>query len=145
MNSSHHTTYLVLSGVLTVWGILLFFQSAYFGANFYGVPIPWWAAWVGQLPIWSFDVIDTIAAVVLIALLIIERPKSSARHLHRSSNGSVAPLFGRRLRRNSSGGAASTALAWILFFVFMAIVLYAVFGLNLAGLLTDLRGFLGLH
>ena len=59
MRKSVRTEVLVRVSVgLAIWAVFLFFQNTYFGAYFYGVPIPVWAAWVGQLPIWTFNLVD---------------------------------------------------------------------------------------
>jgi hypothetical protein len=119
-----HGLLLVLGIILAGWGLLLFFQGAYFAALFYGVPVPFFAAWVGQLPIWSFNVIDTVMVGVLVLAYYLDY-KSRHRRGIRSARGSV-------------GGWILLVLALFLIFAFLAYL-----GLNFAGLWTAFRHFWG--
>jgi hypothetical protein len=115
---------LVTSLVLAGWGVLLFFQSAYFGAFFYGVQPPWWTAWVASWPIWAFNTIDTVMVVVLLIAIVL----------------AASTAHGRK-RNARGGGAAGTVL------ILLGLLLFAAFlgaiGFNLGGLATDLQRFLG--
>jgi hypothetical protein len=115
---------LAVSLVLAVWGILLFFESAYFAAGFYGVTAPIWTQWVGELPIWWLDAVDTVMVVLLIiAVVLTARHGSSRRRMSRSSGGS--------------------ALAWVLalFAIFLIVAGLAYSGFTLTGLWTSFKGF----
>lgn len=111
MSDRHATILAVLSVVLTLWGVFLFFQSAYFGSFFYNVPTPWWAVWVGQIPIWWFDVIDTIMVAALIAAIILasEGPVRRVRGA-RGVGGWVLLLLGLFLLVAFLAGAGFTFL-----------------------------------
>lgn len=117
----HHHLLLVLGLVLFLWGIFLFFQSAYFGAFFYGVPVPFWAAWVGLLPLWSFDAIDTVMVAVLVIVLLLS-----------------SHWLNRRVQHNSRGSAG-----WALVVVglFLVVAFLAALGFNLLGLWTLFKSF----
>jgi hypothetical protein len=113
----------VLAAVLVAWGVLLFFENAYFASFFYGVATPVWAAWVGDLPVWGMDAIDTVMVAVFLLAIVL-----SAKKKHRS------------LRSTSRGSVSG----WILLLVGLFLVgafLYLA-GFNLAGLWADFKGFL---
>lgn len=122
---AHHTFLLVLSLILAAWGFFLFFQGAYFSAGFYGVPVPFWAQWIGQLPLWAFDVIDTIMVAIVLLAFFLSR-KASPRRMNQRGQGEV-----------------STVLAWLLVLGALAVVLYLVFGITLPILISALKGFFG--
>ncbi len=125
MNPSKKKEVLAITGVaLAVWGFLLFFENAYFAAGFYGVNVPSWASWVGEIPIVWFNVIDTIAVVFVILAVVL-----TVRHRHRRTMGSRAI------------GAAGAALL-LVFLVLLAVALFAI-GLTLPTIIRDLKGFLG--
>ena len=64
---------------LGVYGFIIFFENSYFSAPFYGVQTPSWAEWVGAIPLWALDLIDTFALVAII-LLIIPSKRRKKRH-----------------------------------------------------------------
>ena len=114
-----------LGAVAAIWGVFLVFENAYFAAPFYGVAVPIWAAWVGAFPTWSFDVIDTVAVIAIVALFVLGY--YDAKH---------------KKRRMNSRGSGGTVLAWGIALVLIAVLLYAVFGLTLSTIIQDLEGFL---
>jgi hypothetical protein len=99
---------LVFTLILTVWVVLLFFENAYFGALFYGVAVPFWANWVGNLPVWWLNAVDTVMAIVLVAAIVVAwRSKKK--------DGRESESRSRRRRTSSTrGSVASTALLAIL-------------------------------
>ncbi len=117
-----HEVLLITSVLLGAWGFLLFFESAYFGAFFYGVPVPSWAAWVGELPIWSFNVIDTIMVTVAVIALV---------------------LAIRTRRKKSQRGSAGAVALVLLGLALIAIASFWYWGVTLPDLINGFRGFLG--
>jgi hypothetical protein len=115
---------LVFSLILASWGILLFFENSYFAAGFYGVVAPSWATWVGDVPLWWFNVIDSVMAAILIIAILLSVRKSR-RRLHSASRGSV-------------GG-----IVLVLVGLFLIAAMLFLLGFNLLGLWTDFKGFLG--
>ena len=69
----------IAAAFLGVYGFIIFFENSYFSAPFYGVQTPSWAEWVGAIPLWALDLIDTFALVALI-LLIIPPKRRKKRH-----------------------------------------------------------------
>jgi hypothetical protein len=124
----HEQLLVVLGSVIAIWGIFLFFQSAYFGAGFYGVPVPSWAMWVGNLPIWTFNAVDTVMIAVLITSLLVAY-YSSPKH--------------RRATRSSRGTSSIGGLVLLLVGLFLIFAFLFALGFNLAGLWTDFKGFFG--
>ena len=126
MNPSKKKEVLAITGVgLAAWGFLLFFENAYFAAGFYGVNVPSWASWVGEIPIIWFNVIDTIAVVFVILAVVL-----TVRHRRRRKMG------------NRAIGAAGAVLL-LVFLALLAVALYVVLGLTLPGIVQDLKGFFG--
>lgn len=125
MRQEHRLLINVLLAVLAVWSILLFFESAYFGAGFYGFPVPSWDAWVGTLPIWTFNAIDTVMVAVLVAVVVLAA-MASRRRRPSAQRGSL------------SGGAALALLAVIL------VVALSLAGFTALGLWGDVQRFFGM-
>ena len=74
--------YLVIAGTfLGIYGLVAVLENAYFSAPFFGVPTPWWAEWVSYLPLWSYDLVDFLALLGVIALAIgaTRKPKRKGR------------------------------------------------------------------
>lgn len=124
---TRHEVVVGLTVALALWGILLFFENAYFAAPAFGVDPPIWSAWVAVLPFWSLNVIDTVALIALIALVLLARtPK--ARKMGSRGSSSVGAVVG-----------------WLVILAVVAIVAFALFGFTLPDALRDLCGFLGAH
>lgn len=121
----------IFAAVLAVWGIVYFFEDAYFGALFYGVPVPSWAAWVGNLPIWTFNAIDTVIVAILFASLIVAYLAGRPKRRVRGTRGVGSVTYG-------VGGWLVLLVAFVLLFAF----LYAN-GITLADLVSGVRGFFG--
>ena len=61
--------YMIAAGAfIGIYGIVAVVENAYFSAPFFGVATPSWAAWVGLLPLWSYDALDFLALVGVIIL-----------------------------------------------------------------------------
>ena len=59
----------IAAAFLGIYGFIIFFENSYFSAPFYGVQTPSWAEWVGVIPLWALDLIDTFALVAIILLI----------------------------------------------------------------------------
>ena len=128
MNPRQKKEVLAVTGVgLAVWGFLLFFENAYFAAGFYGMSVPNWAAWVGDVPLVWFNVIDTIAVAFVILAVVL-----TARCRHR-----------RRMASSSRAIGAAGGVLLLVFLVLLAVALYVVLGLTLPAIFQDLKGFFG--
>lgn len=117
----HQHLLVVFGSILAAWGFFLFFQSAYFGALFYNYPIPSWALWVGQLPIWFFNAVDTVMVAILLLALWLE---------HRAAK-----------RRWGSGRGSATTTA-LLAVVVLAILIFL--GYTFQSFLAGVAHFFGL-
>ena len=74
--------YLAVAGAfLGLYGIIAVIENAYFSAPFYGVTTPFWASWVGTLPLWSYDALDFLALVGVVVLMFgaTRKPKRKGR------------------------------------------------------------------
>ena len=74
--------YLAVAGTfLGLYGIIAVIENAYFSAPFYGVATPFWATWVGNLPLWSYDALDFLALVGVVVLMFgaTRKPKRKGR------------------------------------------------------------------
>lgn len=60
---------------LGLYGFIIFFENSYFSAPFYGVQTPSWAEWVGAIPLWALDLLDTFALVAIILLIFSSRKR----------------------------------------------------------------------
>jgi hypothetical protein len=121
---------IVLSVILVAWGALGFFEGAYFASFFYGVPAPSWTLWVGQLPIWWLNAVDTaMAAVLILAIYLSFR---SGRK-HRAS---------RRLTSSTRAGGGSWA--WTVIGILLLASVLGYLGLTLTGLMSSFLRFVGL-
>ena len=65
----------IAAAFLGLYGFIIFFENSYFSAPFYGVQTPSWAKWVGVIPLWALDLLDTFALVGIILLVIPKKPK----------------------------------------------------------------------
>lgn len=86
----------VLSGVIVVWGILIFFENTFFAAPAFGVAAPSWSTWVGQIPFWLLNVIDTIGVAAIIGVVAVQAwMKHTARkRVNRRGSGAVWTIVG---------------------------------------------------
>jgi hypothetical protein len=124
--AKNHRFLVVLSIGLAGWGILLFFESTYFGAQYYGQPVPSWDTWIPLLTPLGLNLIDTFF-VVLYFLALYLSWEETPRHQFRGS---------------SRGSATGVALL-IIFLVLLAFFL-GYLGLTLTGILHGAGNFLGL-
>ena len=69
----------IAAAFLGVYGFIIFFENSYFSAPFYGVQTPSWAKWVGAIPLWALDLIDTVALVAIILLIIPSKRRKKRR------------------------------------------------------------------
>lgn len=65
----------VAAAFLGLYGFIIFFENSYFSAPFYGVQTPSWAEWVGAIPLWGLDLLDTFALVAIILLIFSSRKR----------------------------------------------------------------------
>lgn len=65
----------VAAAFLGIYGFIIFFENSYFSAPFYGVQTPSWAEWVGAIPLWGLDLLDTFALVAIILLIFSSRKR----------------------------------------------------------------------
>jgi hypothetical protein len=112
-----------LSAVLVGWGILLFFENSYFAAGFYGVTAPWWSDWVGSLPTWWLDAVDTVMVIVLVTAILLSVRKSHRRRLGHSTAGSIG-----------------SGVVWLIAIIVIIAILASV-GFTALGLWGDLQAF----
>lgn len=63
----------IAAAFLGLYGFIIFFENSYFSAPFYGVQTPFWAEWIGAIPLWGLDLLDTFALVAIIFLIIPAR------------------------------------------------------------------------
>lgn len=128
MNDKEHKDILLaLSVGLGLWGILIIFENAYFAAPAYGVAVPYWAQWVGVLPLWSLDVVDTVALFLVVGLVVLSIHWGHARRIGSRGTGEISAILG-----------------WLVILAFLAVVAYAVFDLTLPDILHDIERFVDL-
>ena len=65
----------IAAAFLGIYGFIIFFENSYFSAPFYGVQTPSWAEWVGVIPLWALDLIDTFALVAIILLIFSSKKR----------------------------------------------------------------------
>ena len=65
----------IAAAFLGIYGFIIFFENSYFSAPFYGVQTPSWAEWVGAIPLWALDLLDTFALVAIILLIFSSRKR----------------------------------------------------------------------
>jgi hypothetical protein len=116
---------LALSIGLGAWGFFLVVENAWFAAPAFNVSPPFWAAWVGQIPIWGTLLIDTIAVAAIIALLLLERTR---QHRHRLA---------------ARGVGAIGAILILLAVAVVASLLFTQFHITFQSLNCGLQGFFG--
>jgi hypothetical protein len=127
VNPSTRKEALVVVAVgLAIWGVFLFFQNSYFGSFFFDVPTPFWAAWVGQVPLWAFNVIDTFAVALIVVGLIIELSGRSKR---------------RSIRASHRGSAVTGALVALVVLVVLGALLFILFHITFSDFVNGARGF----
>lgn len=105
----HHRVLVFISIALAAWGGLLFFESSYFAAGFYGVPVPSWAAWVGSLSVIDLNLIDTVFVAVFIAGIIVSAVDWRSRRRRRISSS----------RRGSAGATVAIVIGLVLLAAFL--------------------------
>jgi hypothetical protein len=119
----HRRILWILGLAIGGWAVLLFFENSYFAANFYGVTVPSWATWVGQLSVTEINLIDTLFFAILIVSLVLGWYWG-----HRK----------RKLRNSGRGSVASTVLLLVL-----VIAVLIVLGFTLTSFWSGVRHFFG--
>jgi hypothetical protein len=133
-----HRLVLVLLGLgVGIWGVLIFFENAYFGAGFFGVSPPSWSAWIATLSFTELNLIDTLGVVLVTAGIIL--------YVYWAHKANTAQR--RRTSRNSRGAGAVAALfGLVLFVLFLALLVYVLYhygGITLSSLWCSFNGFIG--
>jgi hypothetical protein len=123
----HRLTLEFIAVALILWSAVGFFEGSYFAAGFYGVAVPSWAAWVGQLSLTDLNLIDTAFLVIFFVGIVVTYYWGSG--------------VGRRLSGNRRGSTGGTALAVLLIALGVAFLGYL--GFTFLGLAGYFRSFFG--
>ena len=78
MDTRHEAAYILIA-FLVGWGALLFFENTYFAAFSFGFSPPVFVQWVGMVPWWVLNIIDTVAVAAIVAVFFLLRRKKGAR------------------------------------------------------------------
>lgn len=110
----------VLSGVIAAWGVLIFFENTFFAAPAFGVAAPSWSTWVGNIPFWLLNVIDTIGVAAIIGVIAVQ-----------------AWMRRKGRKRNSRGSGA----VWTIVGLILLAVVLALIGITIPTILQQLHKF----